>query len=83
MGTSNCRDGAAQANTPCSSSAGKARDASERTRGEIHSVNIRGKHNTKQPQAASCSRRIVAPSKPPLLPETGGCTGAPGASVPP
>lgn len=55
MGTSIYRDGAAQANTPCSSSRGKARDASERTGEEIHSAHVGGELNTKQPQAESGS----------------------------
>lgn len=83
MGTSICSNGAALANTPCSSSGMKTRDASKRTGGEIYSSDVDTEHKTKHPQAASGSSRAPAPSNPSLLPETGGCTGAPGASVPP
>lgn len=72
MGASICRDGAAQANTLCSSLGRKRPEMHQRElEGKyIHSVG--GGENTKQPRAVSSSPRTLAPSEPPLLTETGG-----------
>lgn len=72
MGSSICKDEAAQANTLCSS-LGRERPGMHQKELEGKFIHCAGeKHNTKQPQAVSSSPRTLGPNEPPLLTETGG-----------